>query len=552
MRTKDPSFVAKAIGASVLLVLAVTLGLWMVKHPCPGHERLGAESSALPAVTSADPARSERERQGSSEPATEAPAPVRIYVRLEDGAPVPDAVVHGCVGDHHDLLGRSSESGVLALDRERIPTGGFELLARHGESVGRSWIRREDAEVEITLFDGGRIAGRVVALGGDPLPDATVVAFPRSLLELDGMEPMDGLRLHPETASTRSDLDGAFVISGIAASSQVYVRARRSGWVQPQRYFLVDVGVTDLVLELLPAYGVRVRFVDSEGQPVVAESRVSGTDVGLHARALDPAYRPYIGPTPFAAPEDDDPGLHHDFCCLRTELVDTSGPRILLSGAIPGFAGFETIVLAAPLQDELPEVEVRLERVPVEYGSILLTLEGLGERRFSPTQLGGHGFLELESADQRYKATVEFSPEGSCTLTGVPRGHYTGKLLLKPSEMFTSEPFPVDVRDQAVELSIPVSTSGSVEFLPATGAGYPYTRGLRLFLGVRLAPGLVSEAGGELAGEMVRFSGPPYVLPVVRGGAYVASVVEPASGAGDVEISLGEGERVRVPLAVEL
>ncbi len=441
---------------------------------------------------------------------------------------------------------------MLDLDWGRIPIDGVELLAKHDQSVGRSWVRRVDTEVWITLFAGGRVAGRVVGLGGDPVPEATVVAFPRSLRELGYMQPLEQLLLHPEVGSTQSDLDGSFVISGIAASSQAYVLAGRNGWVQPQGYRLVDVGVTDLVLELLPGYGVRVRFVDSEGRPVVAESRVSGPGVGLHARALDPAYRPHMGPRFFAAPPDDEAAFHADYCFLGTDLIDASGPRIHLSGEIPGFVPFESIVLAPPLQDELPAVDVRLERAPVELGFIVVALENLGERRFSSAQLGGHGSLELESAGIRHKTTVEFSPEGTCKVTGVPYGHYNCRLLLKPLELFESEPVVVDVRKESAVVSIPVSTTGSLEFLPETGAGHPYTKGLRLFLGVRLGPGRVSEAGGEVMGDMLRFSGPPYALPVVRGGAYVARVVEPASVVADVEISVDAGRHVRVPLVLEL
>lgn len=163
----------------------------------------------------------------------------------------------------------------------------FDLVAS-GFAGRREAVRRgvspRDADVTLTLEVGGRIAGRVVGKDGAAVPAGVPVGVLAREVDLHGGE----LRIEGTRAFAYTAADGSFVADGLGAFRfDLEAGGGRSGFLGTIRES-IEVGATDVVLEVVEGVEVAGTLVDDAGAPTAATSLQA--DDGARRAAM----RPYV------------------------------------------------------------------------------------------------------------------------------------------------------------------------------------------------------------------------------------------------------------------
>jgi protocatechuate 3,4-dioxygenase beta subunit len=264
-----------------------------------------------------------------------------VIIRIPDGAPLLSGVVRGAdgvpvAGAHvaatvrlataDDATPQAQASGAATYYATSDAEGAFQVVGPFGGALTQlqamatgyvphasspplaTWSGLElapgrEARVEIVLFQGGVIEGRVLEAGtGAPLAGATVEAHPAAV---------DGRMPRPAYASAVSDAQGRYRLSGVVVGRSLLLVRHPSHFVPAQealrttnnRGFVWDGDAQaasippDLLVfveregqhvtrdvTLTPGIPVRGKVVDGQGNPVVgAEVRAAGYELGQMA-----------------------------------------------------------------------------------------------------------------------------------------------------------------------------------------------------------------------------------------------------------------------------
>jgi hypothetical protein len=204
----------------------------------------------------------------------------------------------------------TDETGACVVEVAGASSGRVVARAAGRTSAERAFTAQTTEEVVLRLAAGLAIAGRVVDVAGTPLPGVDLScaheALPRAT---------DGPPLPPrpgrETASARSDEEGAFRLAGLSPG-RYRVVVESGGWTLDQAVrkktvrspsgvdaLHVDAGTDALEVTLVRVRAVAVRLVDAASRLPVASSVASvavfadgakfGTSVASYATAARPA-----------------------------------------------------------------------------------------------------------------------------------------------------------------------------------------------------------------------------------------------------------------------
>lgn len=255
---------------------------------------------------------------------------------------------------------------------EDLPDGDYRLMATGGKDFVRRTLPRVEAgrtDVRISVEAGGRIAGRIVDEGEEPVPGARISAWPE-----EGPTDLDRVR-YAETGE-----DGSFRVSGLEDGTyRLDVSPLgRSGEFLFTRKTGVRPGTTDLEIVMPRALAISGRITTEDGRPVTTGRVLAGDRTWAFPDAEGRFTIPSLGA-----------GIHH--LAYGTEDA-ADGLRLL--GRTDVAAGTDGVELVATPAEEIAGRVVNAAGEPVAGAGVGARPEEGGGRRIG-TKTGADGTFHL-------------------------------------------------------------------------------------------------------------------------------------------------------------
>lgn len=464
---------------------------------------------------------------------------IQVSVIDPDSVPIQGAMIYAG-GAEAVVLGRTSPDGTVVISSALLSQGVVTAVASGYATLEQAiGMPVPDATV-LTLVPESTIAGRVVTIGGDGLPGATVLAWSSEYARADGEAGVRALAGDARLPIATSGSDGSFEIRGLDPSRSYIVAAGGRGLANSEPVSVAQLPATEVVITLVPIFGALIRRMDAEGKAIhVAEgyhwegASIARDGIGA-ARAIQPRS---IG---VALAGLDLPARTHPsetvHLFMSNQNVDAIGP-LHATEDIPGYepANFEFLALRA-VDGEVPVYECVFEPYVEGFGALHLELVGADDWHLQPQgRLATWATLSL--VDQEFgdpARPVSFNiPEfrGSYTLEDIPFGEYLVRFGLRDSDFVHPEHGSdnrlVRVSGSPSKVVIDVGRLGAVEFDVFNADGSAHAGQFRVIIGENAGFDDDGKLKITLMGGAIGFRRAPYIVSGLTEGQYTAYVTTP-------------------------
>lgn len=551
------------LGLATLGVLAVALtwrmSVWRGSRTAePAELSPGAKLSAAASVEAHERHASALSKGGTSvqEPAgSNEPAPRqsrRVCVEDLQGASISGATIF--LRDEAGLreCGVTAADGCVAITEGESPPLAFHARA-DGYSAGRSAVSPASADpIVLRLAPATRISGRVrLPDGADAGPDVIVIAVPVDTF-VDLRLSMEQFLREPDLLHTRTLADSSFELSGLDPRKPSYTLfAAGQGCASAEPLKGVRPAATDVSLVIAPVYALGVRWVTPDGSTARVcnafgyaddrRSKLSDPDAQWITRLQLQARLLGLGG------DEDDPESYADLfiaCSKSGRRVSELGP-VELAWTPPGYFEISESFMLPSLAQGLATRDVLLSPSTDGFGDVRVSVHGLPAELLRASRIDTPLIVRLKDSKGRSFSFGSSSPHG-VLLRNVPSGSYAMSVDLPPTA--TGIPAPeISIADGVVEHQVTVASVGSIELLPRFSSGVAYDGMLSVFVGC----GAQLDAGRPLAGGVVKFSRPPYQLPIAKAGVVTLELQFPRPSGGRARQLIDANQQVSVALELD-
>ncbi|MBL8898177.1 MAG: carboxypeptidase regulatory-like domain-containing protein [Planctomycetes bacterium] len=471
---------ALLILAAILLVF-VSLG-WLLQRTPEEGDLITPEIGELREEALRIPAREVRtniveltERPESS-PAATSPALLTFIVQDPEQNAISGARAFGLKDSQAVHRCTSGEDGRLQL----VPAtdeSGYAIIAPG--FVSREVPARDCApsrDIVISLERERRLQGRIVTRDGAALPRSGVrVLLSRIDQPLDGGHFEFQCQTHPATLISETDAYGAFTM-GALEFADYEVRAAGAGFASlPSQRLSRDSFATELQVRVAPIFGSIVNLVQPGGERVRASKVFNASPCSWATEGLPKS--PLIDPGVLALlglKNVSDLDLAYRTVPLIYFGVDENqaplGPVDFFACA-PGYKGKSIAFHLPRILDEVPQLNVELERTCKGFGSIQLEVAGAARLSSLYRKGAAVGTIYMERMDVppdgfahgvRYQ--LKSGMPTSENLEGIPIGKYA--LLfsgVSNFHQFRGDDFEVHA-DSTTNITLDLSRGAALSF----------------------------------------------------------------------------------------
>lgn len=483
--------------------------------------------------------------------------PILTEVRVEDrwGKPVAGVRIVGWSKSEVLELGETDEAGRL-----EARLGG--VLGVEGQRSGYARARRrigqEPPEVLwLRLQPGRSLEGRVLLRGsGTPVEGVRVLAHLKGLAP----EPHSVLRARegsPLGISGVSGADGVFRLEGMDIDLDYQLAAGGRGYVLWERSLVPAGDRMAPQLEVGRLFGVRVVWADPVAGAVACSPRlwgVGGADTLSDGALGITSVSEIWASTNLAGGFLRDPALPFRpspnewlFLYACSSDAERLGP-ISVSMTLPGYARGRDRVWATPVEDEISEHVIELERTAEAFGSLTIEFEGWKGLSSSTTFESPRVMLQVQHSDSEKEISTILDLEESVDAIGaIPTGEVVFSISKSQNRwpIFEDDAPRYQLEEGENRIPIDISEWGGIE-MEFTDAHGPILGGPATFV--------LDLTSGPAADESLRFRGAPYRYFGLDPGTYTLTA-QPNEMIGresmtieGIEVQAGEMTRVQFPV----
>lgn len=532
---------AKIVGVLAIVVLLIALGFSLL-----GERSVVAvnaspdvpQTESASSLTRIEPSATQRERAAelSVAPAPKAeasqPPTLTVEIRDADRKPIESAEVWSMSESGATLLGRSNALGVLGIPSVSPAPDSICARADGYATLTRPVSDAVNQVLSFELLPERVVHGRVIDSGGGSVSGARfeVIAWSSNSVSVPHALWDRAKRGDPATFLTRTDESGNFELTRLDPRTEYYLVAGGQGKISSGAE-RANVGTDFVEIRVASAFGVIFQLQDPDGgSPKVSKSYVAGPG---DLQILHP------------------PSVGTDYVCNglepmaggRTSLDNLSPFKLVVfvtgrsgetrmgpfhvTGHLPGYRDFETVIDATPVLDGIQTVHYTLEPTSNGSGMLIVDLQGddmLGSQSLDTDYPMMQVYMTPEEGHRQ--AYMLPSAHGPHVIDGIPFGSYDVVAFAQASTTPLSSDAKgrITIGPEPKTIRFDMSKTASIELALDSRHLDREQAGVR----VRLLE-IEGISGQSLTGAVTvfNFARPPYLIPGLSKGRYLVQVLEP-------------------------
>ncbi len=441
--------------------------------------------------------------------------------------------------DSSSVLGVTNAQGLCLVEWSRRGES-LELVVRaEGFTTERAVVNVvAGRRVQIVLHELETISGFVRTPDDEPVADAIVYAIPSSKMTTLTQSEVSEFLAQPLRLVTKSDVYGAFRLEGVIKGTRYHLSCAVPGSLCTTPDHRARSGKENVLLQVEPAYGAVVRFVQTNGALLGPRN---GTQGSVGARGADLSLvRQHavtslisiglLGPLPTLTEGD---------LVVFAKSAEASGAAktARVTRRFPGFDAVDVEVELAPAVPPLHEVVLPLGPGPAGFGTVKIDFNREVDQRAVHTGMAGAPATLLLESQEPGAETLKLpfrGREGSTTVQvdDIPHGVYNARVVSGlQATPYRSESVTLRVGKQPARLPVTGGDTGVVEFVGTGEAGRTDPGALVISIGRPIPKPGLDRDGFELLGiksqTWLAFTEGPRRIPFLPPGDYGVAMDEP-------------------------